>query len=143
MGNREGDVIIKLMTTLEIKSKLPLDDLLESLKQLGPDELGAVASTAVRLRANRRANVLPENEAVLFQQINRTLTPAEQKRVDTLIAKRQEETLTEAELAELVMLSDLIEEIQVERLAALIELAAIRDVSLDDLKQSLNFPTAE
>lgn len=131
------------MTTLEIKSQLPLTDLLESLKQLGSDELGEVVATAVRLRANRRADVLPENEATLLQQINRTLTPTEQKRVDTLIEKRQQETLTEAELAELIKLGDLIEEIQVDRLVALIELAAVRGISLDTLKQSLNLSTAK
>ncbi|MCB9434793.1 MAG: STAS/SEC14 domain-containing protein [Ardenticatenaceae bacterium] len=130
------------MTTLEIKSKLPLTDLLESLQQLESDELGEVAATAVRLRANRRANVLPENEAHLLQQINGTLTPSQQERMNLLIEKRQQETLTKPELAELIQLGDLIEEIQVKRLTALIELAAIRNVSLANLKKSLNFPTA-
>ncbi|MEZ4511896.1 MAG: hypothetical protein R3C62_08470 [Chloroflexota bacterium] len=129
------------MTTLEIKSKLPLTDLLESLQQRESDELGEVAATAIRLRANRRTNVLPENEAHLLQQINRTLTPHQQERMSFLIEKRQQETLTKTELAELIQLGDLTEEIQVERLAALIELAAIRNVSLASLKKSLDFPT--
>jgi hypothetical protein len=85
--------------------------------------------------------VLPEHEATLLQQINKTLTQAEQERLNGLIEKRQDETLTGAELAELMMLTDLVEEIQVERLSALIELAAVRGLSLEALKKSLNLPT--
>ena len=131
------------MTTLEIKSKIPLSELLDSLKQLGADELGEVAATAVRLRANQRGQVLSDEETTLLQQINKTLPPAEQARMDLLIEKREAETLTEAELAELITLSDRIEEIQVERLAALIELAALRNVSVEILKEALNFPSAQ
>ncbi|MCB9006322.1 MAG: hypothetical protein H6656_02905 [Ardenticatenaceae bacterium] len=43
--------------------------------------------------------------------------------------------MTEAELAELISLSNLVEEIHVERLAALIELAALRNISLESLKK--------
>lgn len=128
------------MTTLEIKSKIPLSDFLDSLKQLGADELGEVAATAVRLRANQRGQVLAEQESTLLQQINKGLSLAEQARMDLLIEKRQAETLTEPELAELIALSNRVEEIQVERLSALIELAALRNVSLESLKESLTFP---
>ncbi len=121
------------MTTLEIKSKIPLTELLDSLKQLGVNELGEVASTAVRLRASRRGRVLPDYETTLLQQINKALTSIEQERMDTLIGKRQAETLTKAELTELIELGDLIEDIQVERLSALIELAAVRNISLESL----------
>jgi hypothetical protein len=130
------------MTTLEIKSKVPLTDLLESLKQLGADELGEVASTAVRLRANRHANVFSDNEARLLQQINKTLTLTDQERLNLLIDKRQQETLTQPELSELIQLGNVVEEIQVERLSALIDLAAVRNTSLEALKKSLNLPTA-
>ena len=129
------------MTTLEIKSKIPLSELLDSLKQLGVDELGEVAATAVRLRANQRGQVLSDQETVLLQQINKDLLPVEQVKMDSLIAKREAENLTEAELAELISLSNLVEEIHVERLAALIELAALRNVSLESLKNSLNLPS--
>ncbi len=130
------------MTTIEIKSNMPLTELLDSLKQLGTEELGEVATTAVRLRANRRAAVLPEREAILLEQINQTLTSNQQQRMALLIEKRQAETLTEAELAELFTLSDLIEKIQADRLSALIELAAIRNISLEALKKSINFTPA-
>lgn len=129
------------MTTLEIKSKIPLSELLDSLKQLGVDELGEVAATAVRLRANQRGQVLSDQETVLLQQINKGLLPVEQVKMDSLIAKREAENLTEAELAELISLSNLVEEIHVERLAALIELAALRNISLESLKNSLNLPS--
>lgn len=128
------------MTTLEIKSKIPLSDFLDSLKQLGADELGEVVATAVRLRANQRGQVLAEQESTLLQQINKGLSLAEQARIDLLIEKRQAETLTEPELAELIALSNRVEEIQVERLSALIELAALRNVSLESLKESLTLP---
>ncbi|MEZ4591111.1 MAG: STAS/SEC14 domain-containing protein [Chloroflexota bacterium] len=117
-----------------------MSDFLDSLKQLGADELGEVAATAVRLRANQRGQVLAEQESMLLQQINKGLSAAEQARMDLLIEKRQAETVTEPELAELIALSDRVEEIQVERLSALIELAALRNVSLESLKESLTLP---
>ncbi|NHZ72262.1 MAG: hypothetical protein GWP17_04150 [Aquificales bacterium] len=129
------------MTTLEIRTKISLAELLNSLKQLDVDELSEVASTAVRLRANSRKQVLPKHETILLQQINSTLIPVDQARMDVLIEKRQAEMLTEAELTELIALSDHVEEIQTKRLSALIELAAIRDVSLENLKESLNSQT--
>lgn len=128
------------MTTVEIKSQMPLEALLDSLNQLGADELYEVAFTAVRLRASRHANTIPEAEATLLQRINTTMPPDTQKRLALLIEKRQDETLTESELEELIALGDRIEEIQVERLSALIQLAAIRNVPLESLKQTLNLP---
>lgn len=129
------------MTTVELKTRIPLAELLNSLQQLGADELSEVAATAVRLRANSRKGVLPKHETMLLQQINSALTPAEQSQMNALIEKRQAETLTAVELTELIALSDYVEEIQTKRLSALIELAAIRNMSLEELKESLNFPT--
>ncbi len=123
------------MTTVEMRTKISFIELLGTLKQLGIDELSEIASTAVRLRANSRQQVLSKHEATLLQQINSALTPAEQARMDMLIERRQAEMVTQAELAELIALSDRVEEIQVERLSALIELAAIRDIPLDDVRE--------
>lgn len=105
--------------------------------------MGEVAATAVRLRANQRGQTLSEQESKLLQRINQSLSPAEQAHMDLLIEKRQAETLTEPELAELIALGNRVEELQVERLSALIELAALRNVSLENLKESLNFPKAQ
>ena len=131
------------MTTLELRTKLSLADLLNGLKQLGIDELSEVASTAVYLRATSRKRLLPKHETTLLRQINSALTAPEQERMNMLIEKRGAETLTASELSELIALSDRVEEIQTTRLSALIELASLRDVSLDALKESLNFPTVQ
>ena len=121
------------MTTVEMRTKISFVELLGSLKQLGIDELSEIASTAVRLRANSRRQVLPKHEAMLLQQINSGLTPAEQIRMDILVERRQAEMVTQSELTELITLSDRVEELQVERVSALIELAALRNVPFDDV----------
>ena len=65
-------------------------------------------------------------EAVLLERINRSLTPTEWQRYHSLQDKRQAEILTHSELQELIAFSDRLEQLNAERLQALVELARIR-----------------
>jgi hypothetical protein len=60
-----------------------------------------------------------------------------QQRYDDLIAKRQAETLTPDEHAELLRLSDQTERVHAERIAALAALAQIRQTTLPDLMRDV------
>lgn len=70
--------------------------------------------------------------------INHNFTKTEQTRFDELIAKRQSYTITEQELEELKTLSVYSEEIAVERVKALTELAELRNTTVRELMKELD-----
>lgn len=75
---------------------------------------------------------MPKNEAELLQKINQGLPP--EVRYAELNAKLHEETITPEEHQELLQLVDRIELADAERLQHLIELARIRNVSVEALQ---------
>ncbi len=89
--------------------------------------------------------VQPETEADLLEQINRGLAPASWQRYHELRAKHQAQTLTPTEHQELIALSDEREQANVQRVAALIRLAHLRQTSVDALMTDLGLhpPTDE
>lgn len=64
---------------------------------------------------------LAKREADLLQSINQSLSQIEWQRYRVLLSKRQAETLTPEEQAELIALSDRIEEAKVKRITYLAE----------------------
>ncbi len=82
------------------------------------------------------------NEAELLQKINQGLLPEVRKRHAELNAKLHEETITPEEHQELLQLVDRIELADAERLQHLIELARIRNVSVDTLMNQLELANA-
>jgi hypothetical protein len=76
-------------------------------------------------------------ETRLFDEINRGLSEAEWARYGDLIERRREERLTDEEQAELVALSDRLEQLNVRRLELLAELARLRNKSLRQLMDQL------
>ncbi|MCB8943513.1 MAG: hypothetical protein H6658_07140 [Ardenticatenaceae bacterium] len=78
-----------------------------------------------------------ETETTLLQQINIGLTPELWQQYHQLIEKRQAEQLTPAEQRTLINLSDQIEIANVQRMKALIQLSQLRQMSLDDLMDTL------
>ncbi|NUQ61558.1 MAG: hypothetical protein HUU20_03665 [Pirellulales bacterium] len=80
---------------------------------------------------------LAKAEARLLQEIN--VGPPEEvwHRYRALIQKRQAEMLAEAEQAELIAISDLLEELNARRLERLAELARMRNTSLTAVMEQL------
>lgn len=74
-----------------------------------------------------------EYRRVLLQRIHRWIPSALQEQHATLIERREAEQLTEEEHARLLDLTEQVEQLQVERLKNLTELARLRQVSLEDL----------
>lgn len=85
---------------------------------------------------------LPKPEADLLQQINLGLSSDRWEHYHTLLAKRRTETLTPAEHATLIDISDQIEQANVPRIQALIELAKLRGQSLPIVMQELGIQPA-
>ena len=116
---------------------MSIEELLDSAAQLDTPELEHLVSEVRALLAKRRAPHLSRDEAALLQKINQGLPPDVQQRYDTLIEKRQEETLTSDEHLELITLNDQIEETDAERVQALAALAHLRKVSITALMEEL------
>ena len=125
------------MVTKRATTEVSADKLLEAASQLSLPELGRFVAEVTALHTQRRVPKLPRTEADLLNRINGGMPTRLHKRYWVLIRKRQNETITEEEYSELLRLTDIAEQVQVERLEALIELASLRKVSLDDLMKSL------
>lgn len=96
--------------------------------------LQAVSGVLVR----RRMKTLPSRESELLLQINQpAFSPELAKRYKELYEKLRSETMAEAEHVELMGLLQKQEQHNVERLRCLIELAQIRNESLDDVMRQL------
>ena len=76
-------------------------------------------------------------EATLLQTIQCHFSTEDQSRLEELRDRCEWEELTEAEHQELIRYEDLLEQQNVERLAALIELAKLRNTDLATLNRQL------
>jgi hypothetical protein len=126
------------MTTIQIQSQLPFETLLHSLQQLNAEELAQVTRQANILQARRKTPHLAETETQLLMQIQETVVAAEtRQRSAALSAQARHGTITPGEHNELMRLVDEIEQINAQRLNSLVQLAQLRQVSLESLMASL------
>ena len=113
------------------------DDLLDAVADLDGKEFDQFVSQVLALQARRRSRTLAHHEAALLQQINVGLDPTTWRRYDVLKAKRRAATLTEAEHSELIAIGERIEMANARRVTALIQLAQLRHISLEELMNQL------
>ena len=114
-----------------------VDQLLQDVARLGSGELEQFTDRFLALRARRRAPSLPKREAELLQLINRGLPAEVRQRYDALNDKLHAETITDEEHQVLLGLIEQVKQSDVERLRHLIELAQLRQLSLDELMDQL------
>jgi hypothetical protein len=79
----------------------------------------------------------PNLSTTLLLRINQGLAQEEQERYQALIDRRDARTLTPQEHEELLRLSDRVEQTEADRAAALVELAQLRKVPVDELLREL------
>ena len=113
------------------------DGIVEAVKQLPLPELEQVADRVIAIRAERRAPHVTANESELLARINQALSAAEKATMRALIAKRDEGTISQAELEELMALTDRLEILHADRLGALADLASLRGMKLDEVMRQL------
>jgi hypothetical protein len=89
------------------------------------------------LQAHTAPARLSPEESKLLKKINVSLSAVEWERYRALLSKRDAETLTAQEQAELVALSDEIEEANTRRMKAVAELARLRETSVPALMETL------
>jgi hypothetical protein len=110
---------------------------LHAVLQLPRTELEQFVSRLLVCSMRQDTPHLAQAESDLLLKINQGLPPTIQQKLDKLIAKRQTQTLTAEEHEELIRLTEHIEKADAERLQHLLRLAALRDISLDELIQQL------
>ena len=128
------------MTTVQVE--LSRHALLQAIKQFDRDELSTFVDDILALRAQSRAPVLGRDETELFQRINRWLSAEGQARRAILLEKLEDETLTEAEHAELLRLNEQAEMLNAQRIEALSQLATLRLTTLPQVMRDLGVGSA-
>ena len=123
------------MSIHEAAEQLTVDHLLNSVQQLSPAELWEFTE---RLAEWQRQREVPE-EAPLLASIreNSRLPEEEQRRYQELWRKCEDETLSEAELAEYHKLLSKLEARNVKRIKALITLGEMRGKTLKQVMAEL------
>jgi cation transport regulator ChaC len=121
------------MPTIQIEN----DQLLKAALQMSRPELEQFVARLFSLKAREYAPTLSERESELLMKINQGLPPQTRQRLNELIEKRQAYAISEEELHELQQLTNQIEISDAARLKCLIELAALRNIPLDDLISQL------
>ncbi|MCI0457623.1 MAG: hypothetical protein L0Z62_11685 [Gemmataceae bacterium] len=133
------------MPTVQIQAQLSSEELLKAVQQLDLPDLEQFLAQVLTLWAQRQRPPLSAAEKKLLRKINEGLPEGLSRRFSELRAKREEETLTPDEHKELLRLIDEVERRQAERVAAMVELAGRRSVSLEKLMTDLGIapPTDE
>jgi hypothetical protein len=126
------------MPTLQVET----EQLLQAALQMPRAELEQFVARLLALKISQDTPHLSQAESELLLTINAGIPSATQQRLDALIAKRQAHTLTRGEHQELLQITEQIEQRDAERLQHLIELAALRHVTLDALMQQLGLQPA-
>lgn len=127
------------MPKVEIQSpiEIDLDAVLDGIARLGTNELEQFTDEVMRLRAQRRALHLSTDEAALLQKINQGVPIEVRKRYEDLNEKLHEEVISPEEHQELLAIINQIELADAERLHHLMELAQLRNTSVDALMDQL------
>jgi hypothetical protein len=111
--------------------------ILTTVRQMPIAELEQLVDQVIAIRAERVAPHLTADESALLARINQGLPAEDRARMRALIEKRDDETITAEEWLELASLTDRLELLHADRLAALAELAKLRGVTLDEVMSQL------
>ena|SRR5215470_3528497 len=123
-------------------SPLSTEQIISAISHLSLPELEQVFDHVLALQAERKAAHVSAAESALLARINQSIPSALRERIACLRDKREDESITDAEYAELTQLTDRAEELHADHMAALVELAKCRGVSLAVLMDQLgiHFP---
>jgi hypothetical protein len=109
---------------------------LQTLVETLPEEsLLQAESLLIQLNLSIALADQSSQEAPLLAIIQRRLPPQEQARLNTLRQRSADETITETEHQELIAFIDPIEQMDADRVEAMIQLAQLRKVDLNTIIQ--------
>lgn len=122
--------------------KLSPEQILEQMGQLALSDLEQVMDRGYYLLAEKKAPHLSKRETELFTIINQGFSDDFYVRYKSLSEKLPSENFTPEERQEFISLNDLMEERASERLLALLELAELRQISVEELRKQLGISSA-
>jgi len=125
------------MSTVQVKTELPFDELLKAVEQLSLSDLERLMFQVIALQAQRKAPGLSPDETELLLKSNQSLSVEVQQRHGELVAKRQTETLSAEEYQGLLELTDQIEKSDARRIQYMVKLARHRGTNLTTLMDEL------
>lgn len=111
--------------------------ILTAVRQMPIPELEHLVDQVIAIRAARVAPHLTADEGALLVRVNQGLSHDDRVRLRALTEKRDDESLTAAEWEELTGLTDQLELLHADRMAALAELGKLRGVTLDEVMHQL------
>jgi hypothetical protein len=114
-------------------------DLLQATRQLNLQELKEFSAQVAAIYQERQSDAVT-TEAPLLDVVHRSLSPQTQQRWNELLEKRDAASLSPSEYEELLQLTDEVEELNVQRMTALSQLAQARGVDLRTMMRQLNLP---
>lgn len=121
-------------------AKWSSDDLLTAVEALPRAEAEKFYRQLISMRSRRRSADLSAKEAALLTKINRGFSNSWWDNYHQLVAKRQQEALTNEEQRTLLRLTDQLEKREAQRLQVLADLAALRRQSLRKVMKDLGLP---
>jgi len=113
--------------------KAPVAKVLAVAQELNMQDLESVIDNLLALRAQRSGRAMPKEEVALLEKINKGLAPEKFRRFEILDAKRRNETLSSQEHAELIALTEAMEQLDAQRIKYLTKLAQLRKITLREL----------
>ena len=117
---------------------LGIEDIIAGMSNLETPELERFMQRIGQIVARRKFSSVSEQERELLFKINNVIPVISQERYALLSEKMQAETITASEHTELLKLVEKLEAKYVKRLEYLIELARIRNMSLQQLMKQLH-----
>jgi hypothetical protein len=122
------------MANLEV----PTETLLNAVVQLPSKEFERFFEQAKRLRQNSTKSRWTKSEIEMIRNLNHCVLSSEkQERFNKLVKKRRAEKITERELAELIILNDESESLNVKRIEILAKLATAKNKTLPEIMDEL------
>ena len=118
-------------------SLITINELLKGVEQLETNKLEEFIQKTLQIRAKRVAPSFSKEEASLMKKINNGLSREKRQRKAILWGKRENETLTQSEYDELMILIDEYEKINVERVINIGKLAQLKKVPALQLMEDL------
>jgi hypothetical protein len=119
----------------------PLTGIFQTLSSLSLSDLDQVMKEVIGLRKQKLPGVLSLVEADLLKKINKPVPYEIQQRYNNLVNLRNGKKLTDIEHQELLELTSYTENFNVNRLENILQLANLRNISLDDLLEQLELKT--
>lgn len=114
-----------------------MNDMLHGVSEWNTSDLEIFLQQIAHLLATRKAPGLAKREAALLLKIGEGYPRELSSKYNALESKLQDGVISPAEHLELIALTDRMEELDAERLKYLLELAQLRNISLDMLLRQL------